>query len=119
MADQPLPSPSRRAEIVARALYREWMGDDYDNFPWDELNTPSNETEEEARELAEAVVKDLDTYDPDAQVRDERRLAVTAVIKSAQELVLHAANQAALFDNELEAACDGIVDQMRTVLHDT
>lgn len=50
------------AETVARALYRDLMGDDYSDFPWDDDNVPSNETEQEARhfgEVAEQVLVSL------------------------------------------------------------
>lgn len=45
----------RRIEVIARVLYRHWMEDDYDDFPWDDENEPSNETAEEALEIAEKV----------------------------------------------------------------
>lgn len=51
---------SVRVEVAARALYRHWMAEDYDEFPWDDEKQPSNETVEEAVELANLVVRALD-----------------------------------------------------------
>jgi hypothetical protein len=60
----PVPQPSRswRVEIVARAIYRDLMGEDYDEFPWDDENKPSSETVEEAECLAEIAVDALDEH---------------------------------------------------------
>jgi hypothetical protein len=50
MPDRDLsPRRNRRVEIVARAVYRWLMGEDYDEFPWDDEHEPSSETVEEAR----------------------------------------------------------------------
>lgn len=47
---------------MARALYQSFMGEDYDEFPWDDENTPSSETVEESRGLAEIAVAALDEH---------------------------------------------------------
>lgn len=49
-----------RNELIARRLYREWMRDDYAESPWDDHNTPSNETEREARFFADIIIEELD-----------------------------------------------------------
>lgn len=53
-------SGKARVEVVARRLYREFMAEDYDEFPWDDENIPSSETEREARALAALVIEALD-----------------------------------------------------------
>lgn len=58
-----LEALDKRVEAIARAFYRRWMDDDYDEFPWDDENVPSNETEREAREYAEIAVRALDEID--------------------------------------------------------
>lgn len=64
MADVPSThsDAARREEIVARALYRHFMDEDYDEFPWDDENLPSSETVEEAERLAEVAVAALDEH---------------------------------------------------------
>jgi hypothetical protein len=39
-------------EQAARVYYRWMMGDDYESFPWDDENEPSNETKREAEQFA-------------------------------------------------------------------
>lgn len=72
----------RRVEVVARVLYREWMGDDFDEYPWDDENVPSNETVEEAQGVAQKVVDAL----ADDYQADDRRFE-QAVNRAARELL--------------------------------
>lgn len=77
---------ARRCEVVARALYRHWMAEDYAEFPWTDESEPSSETVEEAREAAELVVAALDEhYKTDGEAFE---LAVdVAARRRLQELV--------------------------------
>jgi hypothetical protein len=50
-------------EHTARAYYRWMMGDDYADFPWDDLNVPSSETQREAEQFAAEVVDALSRKD--------------------------------------------------------
>jgi hypothetical protein len=77
----------RRIEIVARAIYRELMGGEYDEFPWDDENEPSSETVEEARQFAELAVTALDDeYKTDDKHFEEA--VYEASRKRLQELVI-------------------------------
>jgi hypothetical protein len=76
----------QRIEIVARAIYRHLMDYDYDMFPWTDEIAPSNETEEESRDLAKVAV---DALDENYRTDDERfeQAVYDASIKRLQELV--------------------------------
>src|SRR4051794_11583929 len=85
--DKPATSDSaRRVEIVARALYRFLMDEDYAEFPWDDGNEPSSETVDEARCLAAIAVRALDG---EYSVEDDgfRRAVDDAARERLQELV--------------------------------
>lgn len=71
---------NERVETVARALYRDLMAEDYDEFPWDDENQPSSETVEEARHFAELAVDAL----ANAYLADDRRFE-RAVERAARE----------------------------------
>jgi hypothetical protein len=98
---------ARRVEIVARALYRHFMDEDYDEFPWDDECEPSSETVEEARTFAEIAVRALaEEYKADderfrravderATLAEVERLLERAVMLGARTDVLQS-NRAAL-----------------------
>lgn len=59
-----------RVELAARAIYRDLMGEDYDEFPWDDRNTPTSEAEREARHFAKLVIAALGEEDYDRHTEE-------------------------------------------------
>lgn len=60
----------RKLEVLARRFYLELMGEDFEFFPWDDENTPSNETVREAQDWAQialAVLEDLEGTLPESR----------------------------------------------------
>jgi hypothetical protein len=59
------------------------------------------------------VSREVEAAQSDAEY--ERRLSLKTLLHAAEQLVLHAANQAATFDGELEDQCDRVVAHIREV----